>query len=477
MKQMVRTIAMLLLAPACAASAPPQSVATPAATVAPAPAQASAAPASVSDAAAPQPVATPDTPAGRVLQAWLDAFNSGDKTQIEAFLTKYKDKTPAEELLMFRQQTGGLDLLGIDASERLRVTFRVRDKATPTVGLGVLRVTDTDPPVIDQVKLRAIPPGKTAADMDMNVKVDAALRARVIDGIVAKLNELYVFPEVAKKMESALRAHQKNGDYDAIGEGDAFAERLTDDLRAVSHDKHLGVDCSPLVLPKDEPKDDHPHPDPEMRAMLERLNCGFEKADRLDSNIGYVKFNFFGDSDICGPRATAAMEALGDIGAIIFDLRDNDGGQPAMVAFVASYLFKKRTHLNDIYERKSNKTTEYWTKPDVPGRKFPDAPVFVLTSHRTFSGAEEFAYDLKNLKRATLVGETTGGGAHPTGDHRVDDHFAVAVPEARAVNPISKTDWEGTGVEPDVKVPADQALDVAKKLAAEKIAKRTQSPR
>lgn len=476
MKQMVRTIAMLLMAPACAAPAPSQPVATPAATAAPAPAQASAAPASVSDAAASQPVAIPDTPAGHVLQAWLDAVNSGDKTQIEAFVAKYKDPTPAEELLMFRQQLGPLDLLGIDASERLGVTFRVRETAG-IVALGVLHVTDTDPPVIDQERLRAIPPGMTAADMDMNVKVDAALRARVIDGVVAKLNALYVFPEVAKKMESALRAHQKKGDYDAIGEGTAFASRLTDDMRAVSHDKHLGVDCSPIVLPRDEPEDKPTHPDPEMRAMLESINCGFEKTERLDSNIGYVKLNIFGDPDICGPRATAAMEALGDVSAIIFDLRDNDGGMPAMVAFVESYLFKKRTHVSDIYDRKSNKTTQYWTKPDVPGRKFADAPVFVLTSSHTFSGAEGFAFDLKNLKRATLVGETTGGGAHPTGMHRVDDHFAVAIPQARSMDPISKTDWEGTGVEPDVRVPADQALDVAKKLAAEKIAKRTQSPR
>lgn len=138
-----------------------------------------------------------------------------------------------------------------------------------------------------------------------------------------------------------------------------------------------------------------------------------------------------------------------------------------MVAFVASYLFAKKTRLNDIYERKSNKTTQSWTNPAVPGKKLATQPVFVLTSHDTFSAAEDFSYGLKNLKRATIVGETTGGGAHPTMGVRLDDHFMIRVPTGRSISPITKTDWDGTGVEPDVKVPADQALETAKRLAAE----------
>lgn len=104
----------------------------------------------------------------------------------------------------------------------------------------------------------------------------------------------------------------------------------------------------------------------------------------------------------------------------------------------------------------------------MPGKRLDDKPVYVLTSKDTFSGAEEFSYNLKNLKRATLVGETTGGGAHPVSGHRIDDHFMIGVPYARAINPISKTNWEGTGVEPDVKVPAADALTTAEKLSLEK---------
>lgn len=473
MKRTLRTIAVLLIAPACGAPAQSQPAPAPVASATPAAppsAQASSAPADAPEIPAPPAVAIPDTPAGHVLQAWLEAFNSGDRAGIEAYVTKYKDVIPADQMIVFRQETGGFDLLAARSHERLRITFRVREKASPTVAVGMLRVTDTDPPTIEREELGAIPipPGVPAGDMV--VKMDAAARTRAIDGIAAKLNEFYVFPDVAKKMETALRAHQRNGDYDAIDEGDDFSFLLTEHMQAVSNDKHLRVRCYPTVTPPDPPADPHP-PDPEERAQLERINCGFDKAERLDGNIGYVKFDMFAEPATCAPKATAAMEALGNVGAVIFDLRDNGGGDPEMVAFVASYLFKKRTHLNDIYERKGNKTTQYWTKPDVPGPKFADTPAFVLTSKRTFSGAEEFAYDLKNLKRATLVGETTGGGAHPTWRHRVDDHFAVLVPFARAINPVSKTDWEGTGVEPDVKVPADQALDVAKTLAAEKIAK------
>jgi C-terminal processing protease CtpA/Prc len=163
------------------------------------------------------------------------------------------------------------------------------------------------------------------------------------------------------------------------------------------------------------------------------------------------------------------MNFIGNVDAVIIDLRDNGGGAPAMVSFISSYLFNERTHLNDLWTRRNNTTEEFWTQ-DVPGKRLATQPVFVLTSSRTFSGGEEFTYNLKSLKRATIVGETTGGGAHPTGPQPIDERFMIAVPFARAINPITKTNWEGTGVEPDVKVAAADALATAQKLAAEKLA-------
>ena len=414
----------------------------------------------------PQTPAIPDTPAGHTLQAWLDAFNSGDRARIQAYIAKYEPTGAVDETVGFREQTGGFDLLGIDKSERLHIEFRVKEKASPTTAVGKIDVSDADPAVVTSFGLRAIPPGMTAADM--NMKIDAATRARVIDGVVANLNEFYVYPESAKKMEEALRERQKKGAYDAVTDGEKFATMLTDGLQQVSHDKHLHVMFSPEVLPKGEPKRT-PDDEARMRTELERDNCAFEKVERLPSNIGYLKFNAFLDPVICGPTAMAAMNFLGNVDAIIFDLRTNGGGDPKMIAFISTYLFGESTHLNDLYNRKEDGTTQYWTMPYVPGKRLTGKPAFVLTSKRTFSGAEEFSYNLRNLKRATIIGETTGGGAHPVSGHRVDDHFMIGVPFAKAVNPISKTNWEGTGVEPDVKVPAVEALDVAKKMAAEQI--------
>ncbi|MEO8700954.1 MAG: S41 family peptidase [Kofleriaceae bacterium] len=432
------------------------------------------APPPVVEAPPPEPVKpappkdlAPDTPAGKLLRAWLDTFNSADEARMQAFAAKYKSP-PQTMDLGFRKNTGGFDLVSIVKSEPLAVTFVLKEKAGPTTAVGWMKVTDGDPATLTTFELEAIPPGMTAADM--NITIDAATRTRVIDAAVAKLTEYYVYPAVAKKMVAALREHQKQGDYDAIVDATAFAPLLTEHLRAVSHDRHLRVEFSAMKVPEGDPEPSDAEK-ARFHERLEKMNCGFQKAERLDGNIGYIKFDMFAEVDFCGAKATAAFAAIGAVDALIFDLRENGGGQPDMVAFISSYLFDKRTHLNDLYDRKQNKTTQYWTKPGVPGTKFPKQPVFVLTSKRTFSGAEEFSYNLKNLKRATIVGETTGGGAHPTTGKRLDDHFVLGVPFARAINPITKTNWEGKGVEPDVQVPADQALDTAKKLAAEQVAK------
>ncbi len=201
---------------------------------------------------------------------------------------------------------------------------------------------------------------------------------------------------------------------------------------------------------------------------MERVNCGFKKAEILEGNIGYLKFDFFADPGVCGPTVVAAMNFLANVDAVIFDLRENGGGDPKMVAFVSSYLFAERTHLNDLWTRKGDVTEQYWTDPYVPGKRLDGKPAFVLTSKNTFSGGEEFTNNLKVLKRATIVGETSGGGAHPVRGHRITEHFGIGVPFARAINPVNHTNWEGTGVEPDVKVAAADALSTAEKLAGEK---------
>lgn len=313
----------------------------------------------------------------------------------------------------------------------------------------------------------------TAAGRALNVWLEAFNSGdrTVIDGAIEKIDEFYVFPDIAKKMAIAVRARAKRGEYDSVTDGNAFAKLLTENFRDVSHDKHLFVTFSPIRLPDESPS---PSPDAiaRYRLAMQEANCGFEKLERLSGNLGYLKFNFFADPEVCGATAVAAMNFLVNADAVIFDLRENGGGDPKMVALISTYLFAKPTHLNDLWERRSGETQQYWTLPYAPGRRLSSVPVFVLTSHRTFSGGEEFSNDLKVLKRATLVGEVTGGGAHPVAGHRIDDRFTIGVPFARAINPTTKTDWEGVGVEPDVKVPAADALTTAQALAAKELADR-----
>ncbi len=363
--------------------------------------------------ATPQTTNIPDTPAGTALQAWLEAFNAADAVRLQAYSAKYRNGPAGsvDATLAFRKQTGGFQLLDVAQDESGRLAFRVKELASPTIAVGKLDMSADESPTVRRFVLLAVPPDVTANAMLL--RIDAATRERLVDAVITQMNEYYVIPEAAKKVEAALRVRQQAGAYNEADAG-SFAALLTKDLQELTNDKHLGVNFSPIVLPKAE-RQRNPDADmPQMRTRMKRANCAFEKADVLPSNIGYLKFNAFFDPVICGTTASAAMGFLGNVDALIFDLRDNGGGDPKMVAFLSTYLFNDSTHLNDIHNRKENSTTQYWTLPYVPGDRLPYTPVFILTSKRTFSGAEEFSYNLKALQRATIVGEVTGGGAHPT---------------------------------------------------------------
>ena len=311
-----------------------------------------------------------------------------------------------------------------------------------------------------------------------DMTIDAVARAEVIDGVLKKLNDAYVFPEVAKKMEQAVRERGQKKEYDAITSASKFAQTLTAHLQEVSRDKHLRVNYSHDPIP---PETQRREPSPEERerfqSFMKSINFGFEKVERLNGNVGYLDLRGFMDAEMGGDTVVAAMNFLANTDALIIDLRQNGGGSPAMVALISSYLFNQPTHLNDLYWREGERTQQWWTSPYVPGKRYGGKDVYVLTSKRTFSAAEEFTYNLKNLKRATIVGETTGGGAHPGGPSRINAHFDVWVPRGRAINPISKTNWEGTGVEPDVKVPAEEALKTAHLAALNKVIEKTSDQR
>jgi Peptidase family S41/N-terminal domain of Peptidase_S41 in eukaryotic IRBP len=416
-------------------------------------------------------VSIPDTPAGHTLQAFLTAFNSGDHDRIAAYVKQYDPENNADGLTSFSGQTGGFTLISIVHSTADKLTFMVHGRRDNIDAYGVLQLASTAPPKVKTLRVRAIPPGAKLDD----IQLDEAAREKAINAISERLTEYYVYPDVAAKMIQAMRDHEKRGDYNSIVDGNEFADALSRDLKAVSHDKHLFVGYNPFISPdqsgsSSEPRPPSPADEARFRSMIEHDNCTFSKLEILDHNIGYVKFGAFPDPDICGPTVVAAMNFLAHTDALIFDLRENHGGDPSMVDFMVSYLFKEPTHINDLTNRHDNETHQYWTLPWVPGPRFVDQPVYVLTSHETFSGGEEFTFDLKTQKRATIVGETTGGGAHPVQGLPAGDHFVIGVPYGRPINPVTKGDWEGKGVEPDVKVSAADALTTAEKLAADKLA-------
>lgn len=301
-----------------------------------------------------------------------------------------------------------------------------------------------------------------------SLEVDAAERQRVIDAAIANLKQHYFDPAVAQTIAASLTAHAKRGDDDAVKTGAGFAALLTGQMREASQDMHLEMVYSPTVL-RDHAMTPTAEELAQYRKALEQSNCTLERVETLPRNIGYLKLNSFPDPGICGAKVRAAMASLNNAGALIVDLRDNGGGMGEMVSLIAAYLFD---HPEYLYSPRDVPSERSWTHSPVPGNKLADKPVYVLISRSTVSAAEDFSYNLKMLHRATFIGETTRGSAHAGVFYRLDDHFGMGVPNVKPVNPFGKADWEGVGVEPDVKVKAADALETAEKLAWSKLRKR-----
>jgi hypothetical protein len=196
-----------------------------------------------------------------------------------------------------------------------------------------------------------------------------------------------------------------------------------------------------------------------------RENAGFVTVKVLDGNVGYLDLRGFAGMEVGKPVADAYMKLMSKTDAIIIDLTKNGGGSPAMVQYLCSYFFNLKLHLNSLYWREGNRTDEFWTLDKVDGIKMPDVPLVVMTSDNTFSGAEEFSYNMQTQKRATLVGQTTGGGANPGRGFNINENLTVFIPMGKAINPITKTNWEGVGVIPEIKTDVDSTFNKAYELA------------
>ncbi|HZF65711.1 MAG TPA: S41 family peptidase [Chitinophagaceae bacterium] len=304
----------------------------------------------------------------------------------------------------------------------------------------------------------------SAAGQNQSVLIDATEQKMVIDSVSKLLNDNYIFPDVAQKMHRLLQENLKKGNYKSITSAPGFAEQITKDLQSVSKDKHLNVRFNPKLIQQQRTNaDKNPGEQPPPEMDNEKMNnYGFKEVKLLEGNIGYLDLRGFAHTSDAGETAVAAMNFLSNASALIIDLRNNGGGSPSMIQLLTSYFYgAEPVHLNNFYDRPGNQTSQTWTLPHVTGKRRPDIDIYVLTSSNTFSAAEEFTYNLKNLKRATIIGETTGGGAHPGGTRIATERFVVWVPTGRAINPITNTNWEGTGVKPDVETKASDALAIA----------------
>lgn len=292
----------------------------------------------------------------------------------------------------------------------------------------------------------------------------------VLGRLGALVGEHYVFPEVGAEVAGRLAAAVADGRYDELRSPEQLAERVTADLQLGNNDKHLRLIFRRDGLPDEtDPAAEEAHW--RRRAALDA--GGMARVERLDGNIGLLEIRpLLYPPEHAAAAVTAALSLLASTDALLLDLRRCLGGSPDQVAFVCSYLLDsdEPIHLQDLVTPADGTTRQFWTAPYVPGPRFGKAkPIWVLTSPATFSGGEELAYNLQQFGRATIVGERTGGGAHPRRGFKLHENLEASVPVARSVNQVSKTNWEGIGVAPDLEVPAEQAFDEAYRRAAEHV--------
>lgn len=336
--------------------------------------------------------------------------------------------------------------------------------------------TETDnTALLKKVDQGITPADRCFAELDVpktNFKIDDKTAGAVVDSLLAKLKENYFDPERIAEAEKFLSLQKDK--YASIESGEKLAIALTEDLYSVFKDKHLNVFASESVLPENLSKSSKETVE-KMLAQQKCENSGIESIEVLDGKIAYINLTgFFPSNKDADPRAIeltkkaidTAMSSIADKEAMIIDLRENTGGDPATVLKVLDYLLPPGTTVNKIHWREGTSTrVESFETQNPSGPVFGDRkPLYLLTSKNTFSAGEEFAYDLQALGRAKLVGEVTAGGANPSFAFKLTDNFGIAIPTGQSVNPITGKNWEGSGVQPDIKVSSEAALEIARRL-------------
>jgi hypothetical protein len=297
------------------------------------------------------------------------------------------------------------------------------------------------------------------------IKFNNPEKEKLISKINEKLIENYVFPDVALKIGNYLIGEMSKGAYSNIENILDFCKRLTQDMQEFGKDKHLALIYKPVI---DSPQSEQSLmekilEDEQKRGIVD--NYGFYKVERLPGNVGYIDLRRFYSINIGADTAISCFNAISSTDALIIDLRKNGGGRVEMVTFLASFLLQESTLFNSIYNRSEDTLTQNWTHNYTPGKKYLNKPVYILTSNYTFSGGEAFAYGLKNIGRVKIIGEVTGGGAHPVIFTQISEFLRLKVPNRRTIDPITNSNWEQVGVIPDVTIEEEKAFNSAYKEA------------
>lgn len=287
-------------------------------------------------------------------------------------------------------------------------------------------------------------------------------KSEIITSLKTHLAQSYIDLDLSKKMITELDKNLKSKTYDKITSPTEFSKKLTEDLQSVSKDLHLKVRFEPEHIAQEKrvvSEEKKLEEEKKMAMQMAEINYGFTEVKILDGNIGYLNLRTFADIKYAEETATATMNFLSNTKAIIIDLRTNGGGVPSMMQLLSSYFFDETpVLLSDFYERKTDTKTQLYSLVSVAGKRSTNKPVYILTSKQTFSASEAFAYTLKHLDKAVVVGEITKGGANRTKRINLNDEFTISVPYIKSIHPITKTNWEGKGVQPNIKTNENEAF-------------------
>lgn len=295
----------------------------------------------------------------------------------------------------------------------------------------------------------------------------------LVETIIEKLTDGYVFPERSAQAATLLRANLASDIYQTLV-GPELCDRISADLLETCADKHLRL----IWHESAQASHNEEHLVAALRERFRLENNGIRRVEQLPGNIGLIEITIIPEVKAAAATFAAALQLVEYTYALILDLRGALGGAPDGVAFFNSFLFADgEVHLSDIVEGGPQGTTrQFWTVSYLPGPRYIGRPVYVLTSSKTFSGGEALAYDLQAPGRATVVGEVTRGGAHPSIVLSLGEHIELRLPVARSVNPVTGSNWEGIGVQPDISTPAENALKVAYHTALKAVADNPEIP-